>query len=113
MSAPAPLEGVIIQDEETFGEFLEALASITQATPFRVRLVSTQPDAERRCAISIGDSHWIAGPDACRAVADVIAESVTMSAVGTGGPDFYPPNEKGIVQALRDCAERMEVKRLN
>jgi|ERR1700735_2195297 len=115
METVAPdAEGVIIRDEETFGEFLQAFANIQPTQPFRVRLVSTREEGHRVAAISIGDQHWIAGPVACRLIAQVIADDVQVSAISApGSTDLYAPDETGIVQALRDCADRLEVKRLN
>jgi hypothetical protein len=109
-----PKSGLIIADAETFADFLTALANISSTTPFKVRLVSISDGGKRICGLSIGDRHWMAGPQACRAIADVIAESVTVSAISSqAGPGFYAPDESGIVQALRDAADRLDVGRLN
>lgn len=108
-------EGLIIQDEETLGDFIEVLASIDTRTPFRVRLVSMQDDAATRiCAISLGERHFLAGPKACRVVADILENDVDMRCVASiAGPDLYTSDASGLIACLRDTADRLEVKRLN
>jgi hypothetical protein len=106
-------EGIIISDVPSLLSFVDALAHIERTELFRVRLVLAKPDDTRVCCISIGERHWICGPVACRAIADMIAD-FELTAIHVPGTDVtYAPDQTGIVDALRDCALRLEIKRLN